>query len=62
MELSNILTNQNLCIKIRTRLLNCSIEPFVTYADESWNIGKQAVNVINAAEMSCQNSKEFHAL
>ena len=51
MELSNILTNQRLGFKVRKRVLDCYIEPVITYGSESWNINKQANNAINAAEM-----------
>ena len=51
MDLSKILTDRCTSFKTRKRVLNCYIEPIMTYRSKAWTINKAAYNTINATEL-----------
>ena len=50
-KMKNILTNRNISMETRQRVLSCYIEPILMYGCESWTINKKAESNILATEM-----------
>ena len=50
-RMKTILTNKNISIQTRKRVLECYIEPILMYGCEAWTISKQTQKKLEATEM-----------
>ena len=50
-KMKSVLCNRSLSMKLRKRVLQCYIEPILTYGCESWTVNKQARKSLEATEM-----------
>ncbi|CAG5129251.1 unnamed protein product, partial [Candidula unifasciata] len=50
-KIKNILCNISLSLRVKKRILACYIHPVLTYGCESWTIGRQAKQFLEASEM-----------
>ena len=51
LRMKTILTNKNISIETRKRVLQCYIEPILMYGCEAWTISKQTQRKLEAVEM-----------
>ena len=50
-KMKHILTNANLSVETRKRVMKCYIEPMLLYGCEAWTINKELKRKIEATEM-----------
>jgi hypothetical protein len=51
MKMKSIITNRELELDVRKRIIQCYIEPILMYGCETWTISKKVKQLIEAAEM-----------